>query len=773
MRIGTPWGNNQMKKILFVMMLGLAVSLFAEPVHPHLMFDQADIPVLREKIKSGMPKRAYDRMIERCNTKHLMLTKLEKFAGGDLEIDQKDPLFELVFAYILSGDEKYKTKFLSLLDDARKNNLDLYGLQYDSAMVFDMGYGIMGEENRKYLKAAIVQHADKHKYPNRVAFYPYSNWGMIPGLMGARDELVLYGHPEYNPEALGNLTDLVKDIFNNWIDDDGAALEGGSYLNYPWQRSGGSHVHMIYRKNKTLVDKTNLPKVFEYLRETEMPNGSVPHLADSGVGAFIDNIPLYALMHLLPENPIANQMALKMENNKWYRPDPMFGIILYQTLKIMSLPQLPLANYYPLCGIMCYKSAYDDPNAFYAITQSRYCRGHAHEDVGTFFLSAYGKDFVTESGYGEGELFKHNMVSINNQSPKANGGGGTVRQYLLSPHALVMNTNLSSLWNRTKPGSMTDPLNLADWSVVMAERSFIVLPENKALGIPPYVLVSDYVKRDERNQDYSWLLQTFPQYEIKISRNAAKIIADKDDLAVEVLTPNNAKLTASKWKTEYRFKDREFQRLEATVKDKSGRFLVALYPRTGTMPELKVEVAGDPFQKRLAWPQAADYLDWNGEANPRPYEFALFRTPLAATFTKELPRDCQYLLVNTNRDFKIGALPVISSQVFGGGQDRDREIKMSAAFDGDSLNLDIYTNELMSYQIPYLTEVKAFAPKVKQVICNGENLQFEQDGDYVTVRAYSRVIKSAAELRTPNNEKITRKIEQSFGKSPSIKKGEK
>jgi len=789
-----------MKKILFLIILGLVVWIVApevflpvaklwhpekpvaspsnkpvvpppdKPVHPHLMFDRADIPALREKIQSGIPQKAYDRMIERCNTKHLMLDRLEKFAGGDLEVDQKDPLLELVFSYILSGDEKYKAKFLSLLDDARKNNLDLYALQYDVAMAFDLGYDLMGQDNRQYLKAAIVKHADKHKNPYRLAWYPYSNWGMIPGLMGARDELVLWGHPEYNPDALNNLTDLVKDIFNNWIDDDGAAVEGGSYLNYPWQRSGGTHVHMIHRKNSSLVDGTNLPKVFNYLRETEMPNGSVPHLGDSAVGAIVDNSPLYAISHLLPGNPIINQMALKVENNKWFRPDPMFGIILYQPPEKLPLPELPLANVYPLCGIMCYKSAYDDPNAFYAITQSRYHRGHAHEDVGTFLLSAYGKNFVTESGYGEGELFKHNMVSINHQSPKFNGGGGIVRQYLLSPHALVMNTNLSDFWNRNKPPSKSDPLNLSDWSVVMAERSFVVLPENKRLGIPPYVLVSDHVKKDDLNQDYSWLLQTLPEHEIQINGASAKIISGTDALVVDVFTPANVTLTVSKWLTEYRFKGKEFQRLEATVNDKSGRFLVALYPRTSTMPEWNAGIAEAPFRRKVAWPDASDYLDWNEESSPRPYELALFRMPKDASFAKELPKHSQYLVINARNDFKIGKLPVITSVVPAGSKmdyPLASEVVTSVAFDGESLDLDIYTNELMSQQVPFLTEVRAFAPEVKRVICNGENLQFERDGDFVTVRAYSRVIKSAAELRAPNYEKILRKVEMNMNKLPS------
>jgi hypothetical protein len=37
----------------------------------------------------------------------------------------------------------------------------------------------------------------------------------------------------------------------------------------------------------------------------------------------------------------------------------------------------------------------------------------------------------------------------------------------------------------------------------------------------------------------------------------------------------------------------------------------------------------------------------------------------------------------------------------------------------------------------------------------------------VTIRVYSRVIKSAAELRTPNHEKIIRKIEELFDEKPS------
>lgn len=69
-----------MKIILFA----LSFPIFAEPVSPaHLMFNQKDIPDLREKFKSGMPKRAYERMLERCN-KSLSLSVLAKYADEDM-----------------------------------------------------------------------------------------------------------------------------------------------------------------------------------------------------------------------------------------------------------------------------------------------------------------------------------------------------------------------------------------------------------------------------------------------------------------------------------------------------------------------------------------------------------------------------------------------------------------------------------------------------------------------------------------------------------------
>src|SRR5690606_20552084 len=98
-----------------------------------------------------------------------------------------------------------------------------------------------------------------------------------------------------------------------------------------------------------------------------------------------------------------------------------------------------------------------------------------------------------------------------------------------------------------------------------------------------------------------------------------------------------------------------------------GRFLVVLYPRTGTMPELKVEAGTGPFQKKLMWPEAVDYLSWSDGVKEQSYELAVFRLPKTETFAKGLPESSQYLLVNVGSEFKIGTLPVLTARCPGVG----------------------------------------------------------------------------------------------------------
>ncbi len=743
-------------KSIIMMLIASMCLLAGAAEHPHLLFNAQELPGLREKIKSGVPRRAWYALQKRCEA-HLKLKILSP--GSDLD-DQKDPLTELLMAWHLSENTAYRDKFLELLTGA-----DWGKLKYDIALIFDMGYPIMPEKQRGELKKLLIERKNKAGNPLATNFYAFSNWGLIPGMRGVRENAALFGHPEYDPEISVRAALLIQQVFSNWIDDKGAVLEGGAYLNYPMQRIGGTDCFILKRMGYDLVSGTNLGKLPYFLMTTAMPDGSVPALGDSSAGQRISQFALQVLLFLDLENPAMNLLAEKgvPEN----APNAINGIFIYRKPAGSSSVQVPLADCYPQNGITSYKNSWEK-DAFYSITQARYHRGHAHEDVGSFLLSANGEDWIVDPGYGESLATMHSMVVINGAGPKYNGGAGVVQAQFAMPSFAAMSTDLSRFWNQTLPGNVGDPIGLAAFPVATASRHWAVIGKTAEFKVPPYLVIADSIRRDDQSRNYTFFLQFGKDKNIELEKDAVAVTGKSGKLQVNFIVPRLLELEKEKYVTEGRFANREFQRIKAGQRRVGGSFCTVLYPHTAQMPPLRQEAGTDGFSAKLIWPDAVDYIDLDtGNLNNKNW-FKLLRISADASLSDKLPEKVHYMMLGGD-DWNVAKQSLIKVDVLAGSMARDRLVVTSAAFDGEMLVLDTHTHQRASWQVPLLTRVTAYAPGVRTVICNGKEQEFSRDGHYVTVSAHSRVVKTATQLRENAYLKWLQIVEQNVEKQQTMK----
>jgi len=714
----------------------------AAPVHPHLFFSKEELPAIRKRVERGTPKRAWFFMKERCK-KYLLLTKL--LPSSDLDTPKLDPLSELALAWQISERVEYRDKFLELLQAARKENMDLGALHYDTAMIFDCGYNVMSEDDRQYLKTFLLRAMKRQENAYKVVWFPFSNWGLIPGMTGLREAAVLYGHPEYQPELLEHAAELVRNVFCCFIDDAGFPGEGGDYLNYPFGRIGGASVFILKRKGFDLVTGTNLHKIPQYLLAAGIPREGLPSYFPFGDSGYSTPSPytLRVLLNMMPQNALMHRVAVLADIESEHMPDPFSGIFYYVPVQNPSspIPDLPHATFDSESGIVTYKSDIT-PDAFFVASCTRQGRGHTHEDVGNFIMRAYGEDWLTDPGYGEGSLLLHNMVAINNDSPKSCGAPGFIQQALLAPSAVIVRSDLTPFWNFYRRPSQGSPLFHAAYPVQHAYRTLVVLPGNPDRGIPPYVILSDDVKRDENSHLYSQLFQTGHDKEITLSDHGAMITKGDGHMRVAVLEPQEAVVGTDEWKTYGRFAGKKFRRVKAEVTGRYGRFVTILYPRHEGLPEMKLRPERGPARWAIDWEGGTDFLDYRTAERRVGYELMMWR--VASGQTRDA-KPQEYVIVNAKREVKQGKQTLAEVIACHTGQPAKGFI-YSVAFAGEELHVDVYEDPFNERKIRRLAQVRAFAPGVRRVWINGIQRAFDADGDFVSVTAYSRLIEDNRQI---------------------------
>ena len=491
--------------------------------HPHLLFSSSDVPGFQQKIKAGgVPARAYDQLLKRCE-RHLKQKNVPAAAAkGQLSDKKLDSLSELALAWQLSGRQEYITALERLLTDARTRKINLVRTGHQAAFILDWGYAGLSEQSRKYLVGQIVSELKTNPKMNRFpVFSIFGNWGYFMFMPHSiRYRAVLEGHPEFDQAGLDRAASAMKILLNHAVAPGGIPTEHGAYANYPMDING-SAILMLERKGYKMTGGTNLPKLGDWMMlETSaaLPPRFFP-LADCNHQE--PSIYMLRLLHaMMPDSAALNELLVRCQAENDPAPDPLSGIVYYHKLRSGNdLSALPRTLFSPELNLMLYRSDWST-NALQFGSEAIVSRGHSHSDVGSFVLFSGGSMRAADPGYGVKSGLKHNIVTINGAAPSEHGGAGQVNAQITGKFAVLFAVDAFDAWNSQTVYSLRKKFTPR---VERAERVFALMPPDPAAKIPGYLVIADSVKSIAANARYEFRLQQEAFNTIRTGKDAAEI----------------------------------------------------------------------------------------------------------------------------------------------------------------------------------------------------------------------------------------------------------
>lgn len=534
-----------MTKSRILFSLALVAGMASADPHPHLLFDRADIPALRERIQTGAPAAAFAQIKLACD-------KLPP--DGPVEPGQYlDPLVSLGIVHHLSGETKYGARLAAEVERRRQEGLPLAEgtvsheqspkTPFDWALVYDLGYDVLSAESRQWLHDWLVEtarseHARRYGTP-RWPRIMGCNWDPPMILQAARWGLAVHGEEGYDPVWAEAAARDFRELFSTWIGQDGECGEHGAYFGYAFHLDPGLKTWALHRK-VDILKGTHLPLAPEWIAyDTVPPVARWFPLDDCGLQPY-NNYALYLTQALLPGNRLIDwHVARHGDAVGVYMQDVLAVLLLRREPVDPTPPDLPRARWFRDHNLVHFRRDWT-PDALAASFAIRWYGGHCHADMGAFTLWSHGKFWALDSGYGHSRGEAHNVVLVDGKGPFMEAGsgqvavGGTLLQFFDSPLATVTACDTADSWRYRFAGhGMAAGRRPYSAGLAQARRAFAVLWGDDAAGIPPYVLVHDNVFKDEAEHAYDWLLQTAKDHVIEIKERGAEIHCPFDDRWLE------------------------------------------------------------------------------------------------------------------------------------------------------------------------------------------------------------------------------------------------
>ena len=603
----------------------LTASL-SEKQHPYILYSDEDIPVFREKINSGLSKKAYERVIATADSYLNKTIRVSTGSNGIIGRQLQAYVTYLSTASAISGDPKYAEKAIELvLSAAEQGSADTYisingalclsDFGHAYALAYDCLYEYMDESQRAAIEAEMIE-VGTWIYENSV---PVDTWGSQLDRRKAWNwNAVTHGALGLIALSLGDKTDWLAlslrratDYFDFAVDDTGAAMEGLHYLGYglnslvPFDAA-------IYRLTGTeLMDdypELQLMPAWSNLYMT-LPQGN--EQASIGQGSKMDNYaaPYYIINRYSLSEELwgfyntynlwnDNGFSADYEGNGWNCP----AIIFYEDQTLS--PVEPTVEEYPLIkefdkGLVIARDSWGSDASMMTFTCGVGFSGcWNHPDDNTFTFAAKGDKFVIDLGAGKLTSEEHNVVLIDGVGMSYEGGAimrpGDLQEVTIldNGNLYARGSNVSSYWKNEVKISMRH--------IVYGD------------GETPFVLVYDNVRKDAQNHDFSINFYTDPNAKVEIADNAryATITGANSGEVCYVIPMAD----------EFVFVDAEANRIttQTNVSAFAQATLFIMAEPDGSMPETDYELIGKNFSVTIT-------RTHNGEKITETYVFGVDR----------------------------------------------------------------------------------------------------------------------------------------------------
>ncbi|MBT7165133.1 MAG: hypothetical protein HN904_20305, partial [Victivallales bacterium] len=521
-----------MKKAALLVLIWAWMANGAEPVHPALLFDANDIPRLRERVKAGWLKQAFEVMAKRAKgflevptdpyPMYARGTNGAATAGRALN----NRVSTLALTGMLTEDPRYcKHAVDTVLAAARQTevadfvkwngHLAVGDGAHAYAMAYDWLYPYMTADQRALLRAEIRAFGQW--------LYDYSAKGRDYGLHNANRlscnhnavvhgglglcSLALGEHPAWRERA----AKYVRGYLKHARDETGYNYEGIGYYAYgSWgsvpfgvaQLRAGEGDIFAGVESLPLIPKYVLRQILPWGREVIPMNDSPARLGSSGglmylLARYRDRVGLWGWLRLYG----AEGDGLFGANPGTYLGDAASipYTLLFADPSLVPLSpakaKLPLHAFFE-GGRASFRSGWTDLDALATFTCGfdRH-RGHNHRDENSFTFFARGERFATDPGYEPRETRAHNTVLVNGMGQASDKGEYDV--YGKTVHT----EDFGTAWSITGDATAAFPEAA---HVAEARRQFLFVR-----AATPYLVIADEIETStDGNAEYTWLLHT-------------------------------------------------------------------------------------------------------------------------------------------------------------------------------------------------------------------------------------------------------------------------
>ena len=532
----------------------------AEPrPHPHLFFTKADLPAIRKRIESGVPREAWLSITRRCEAElkpgSAAAALLEDAGRGDRSLKgfvsgktrYTNPVMDLAFAWAVSGEAKWGARLRELVHAARQLFPD--GLEFlkkgfgasvttdrgeGMAVVYDLAHDLLTPDERGWFRSALVRHcrdAERAMYKGNLglgeAYLGWQGANLRPVRANnlAMPALALVGEEGFEEKWVRTAIAEYESFFAAGLGEQGEYHENGSYFGYGMMY-GSRGLYALKLAGHDLFANPRLRKCAGAMIHEVTPNGSFNPLNDAEYGSVGFHIDAWRMLNwAYPADPAANWLyreALRFRKVGIGSMTAIMAVLFHRDPSPVDPPRHPElshhARYLPHAGRVYFRTGWESEDlmaSLYSVVTHLGWHGQGDNNS----VTLYGRDgrWLIESGYG-GELVgpdAHNLVLIDGIGPPSRVypgsggaiwcGAGDITQFLAAEWASLAEGDARQAYafmSWYKEGMMTYPY----CPVAKALRQMVFV--DSAAGVPPFFLIHDDIQKDKDEHVYEWRFHT-------------------------------------------------------------------------------------------------------------------------------------------------------------------------------------------------------------------------------------------------------------------------
>lgn len=505
---------------------------------PRMLFRKKDISGIKKHLEQEPYASSWKKFLARCDNllnpashqhKNVVKSFDEIKNKANISLYNRAPwinaVFELAFAYQITGEMKYgklATEWLVKATQMYSKYHARIQYTYQVSCAYDWLYGLLPPDERQSLTALLCNSAQLYFYgllQHNLGLGPLSDGNSNIGVFMVADfgplALTLAGEPGFKADWLAGAIRLTGMCFNNWIGDSGGCREGFSYFAAPIRQIMPFLVSLKINNLAPHVFDSNLKKVSRWIA-ISAAHGMTETVNLGDCDSFGLWIPS-GLRMLYEKDDLMNILWDKVPRAK--NPQPLVNELLWwrpSKVNTRKIPDLPKITYFPNQTYVVMRSGYgkDDPMMTLCNPMKP---GHTHDECGSVLLYGYGTRFLVDPGQGMSKAQLHNNILING---RGRGRGTDLSETVLQVIADndlggIACADLKEAFSSKADGYLDYKIP-SGWLPIEYGSRYLAMVDRPKDGIPPYFVIYDNVKVNDKDNKYESLFLMDMDKQVKV-----------------------------------------------------------------------------------------------------------------------------------------------------------------------------------------------------------------------------------------------------------------